>query len=1327
MIKLKSITILALIFLSGTVVAQSWLDRYNESLELYNQEEYVKSLATGEEALIQYKREGDINHSNYMAILRQLSVNAYIVNDLNKAKGYAQTEVDSWRTASRVDENIFVDALDNLGVMLTVTQEYDQAVSVLKEAFDLVSLSADKSTIEKAVIEGHLAEAYFASGELQESKTHFDSVLTILDQADEVPGDYLNFTYSYGTLLVDLKDYETGRQYLENIFQWYEETDTSPIVVNTNLGLGTAYTYLNQLGSGEKYYLLALEAVQSTPENYNISEIELKQKLAYNYEQQGRSEEAQVLMAEISTTVLSSSNGSASEQAMFLNNQATSSLNAGKIDEALGFYDEALRILETNKVEVDQNYTMILLNAIRANQQAGNLVKATEIASAAVKNYELAGINKFQLMTEYAGLLQEQGQFETASEYFELVISGDRSAWPSITTAKILNKAATYYQVKGDFERSATLYLEALGQKGIETDKALYQSLLFNYMTLLQAQGKLVEAQVLMDDLKTSIGDNDPEIYLGLLRNIGTLAQSRGDFRTASRRFTEALDLAKQLYGERSPEYADILLRIATLDKNLGNYQEAEPKFLFVSEIIAEAQGVNHPNYASVANNMGILYQQMGNYEKAQEKFNQAVEIYKNAYGEGNPDYVLSLENLATLYELKGEEEKALEILAITLQANKTIYGETNPNYAVSLHNYASLLQKTDRKDEAFAMLEKVLELQANSMGTLQPGYANSLHNLAILAQEQEKYDLADSLIDQVLLIRGTLFDVYHPAYNSALYSKAVLLQVTNKYDVAWITYNEVIEQYLYQIRKYFPSLSEVEKNAFYAKLAPVVNRYKEFCIEYYINYKQDPEILRKLYTVQLATKALLLNAVNKTREIIMNSGNEEIIAEFNTWTNLKKQLVNYYSYSKEQLIAEGINIATLEEEANAIEKSLSRQSTAFAGEFEQVEITWQTVAQKLRTDEMAVELIRIERNGIEDSITYAGLVLHQNSQSPSLVTMPFGASMESKYYNFYKNTVKYRVHDKLSYEVFWQPINDLIQGAKTIYISADGVYNKVNINTIFNVNTNNYLIEDYFVKYISSTKDLLNRRQANTENSRSILCMGDPAYDLQGDASRPAQLNEVQRSQLNMKQISPLPGTKREINYIDSLLQQNSWRVQAFTGSDALEAQLKQAKSANVIHLATHGFFMPDLKISEIESQAGLNDFDRNPLFRSGLLFAGASNQQNEVENDGVLTAYEAMNLYLDNTELVVLSACETALGDVKNGEGVYGLQRALVVAGAQNLIMSLWKVNDEATMELMQLFYSNWTSGNNVYQALQKAQIQMMKTHEEPYFWGGFIMIGI
>ncbi len=191
------------------------------------------------------------------------------------------------------------------------------------------------------------------------------------------------------------------------------------------------------------------------------------------------------------------------------------------------------------------------------------------------------------------------------------------------------------------------------------------------------------------------------------------------------------------------------------------------------------------------------------------------------------------------------------------------------------------------------------------------------------------------------------------------------------------------------------------------------------------------------------------------------------------------------------------------------------------------------------------------------------------------------------------------------------------------------------------------------------------------------------------------------------------------------------AWQTNLFVRREASVANIKKVQNTRLLHIATHGFFMPDIDVqSEGNFGIHLQNEQSNPLFRSGLLFAGsASALSQQIEagaDDGVLTAYEAMNLDLDETELIVLSACETGLGEVRNGEGVYGLQRAFIVAGAKSIVMSLWKVDDETTQLLMNNFYERWVSGTEKLLAFQQAQQELKEIHPEPYFWGAFVMLG-
>jgi CHAT domain-containing protein len=240
-----------------------------------------------------------------------------------------------------------------------------------------------------------------------------------------------------------------------------------------------------------------------------------------------------------------------------------------------------------------------------------------------------------------------------------------------------------------------------------------------------------------------------------------------------------------------------------------------------------------------------------------------------------------------------------------------------------------------------------------------------------------------------------------------------------------------------------------------------------------------------------------------------------------------------------------------------------------------------------------------------------------------------------------------------------------------------------------------------------------------------SAILVGNPAYDL--DNLKQYDLpEEWSDNSTRSFQLKPNPYTEREVKKIDKILTKNHWKSGVYVKNNASEENLKQAvQNPTVLHIASHGFYLEQASNSENP----ILGHSKNPLLRSILFLSGAQNtlrNQNIGKEDGIFTAYEMSNLNLKNTELVVLSACHTGLGRIKNGEGVYGLQRAVLTAGAKSLIISLWEVDDKATQELMVHFYESWCSGMAKQQAFRVAQLKVKEKYKNPFYWGGFVLIG-
>jgi len=426
-------------------------------------------------------------------------------------------------------------------------------------------------------------------------------------------------------------------------------------------------------------------------------------------------------------------------------------------------------------------------------------------------------------------------------------------------------------------------------------------------------------------------------------------------------------------------------------------------------------------------------------------------------------------------------------------------------------------------------------------------------------------------------------------------------------------------------------------------------------------------------------------------------------------------------SMSPQQLAENEIDPALLTQEVETLERELSQKSELFGQNFETRRITWENVKQSLRPNEVAIEMVRYRHfnHTFTDSVVYAALYVASDFKAPKAVVMKDGHNMETRYFRYYRNAIIGKIHDEVSYDAFWKPIVDAIGQTSTIYLSADGIYNQINLEAIPTPD-GRYIIDNSNIVLVSNTKDIYLRRIKSRpladQNTASMF--GNPKFYLTASTDR---------------MISPLPGTEKEVNALQRILESNGWVTTEYLETAAAEEKIKDLNSPKIFHIATHGLYRPTEEITlENQIERGEAILTQNPLMRTGLLLRGAGDllaktDYNYNMESGILTAYEAMSLNLDKTDLVVLSACETGLGDLQAGEGVYGLQRAFLVAGAKALIMSMFKVDDEATQKLMVKFYQKWISTNNLRESFIEAKKELRAEYPEPIYWGAFMMIGL
>ena len=890
-----------------------------------------------------------------------------------------------------------------------------------------------------------------------------------------------------------------------------------------------------------------------------------------------------------------------------------------------------------------------------------------------------------------------------------------------------LNNIAKLQIKLGQYEKaneSLTKALKILEQFRKEDNKKIY------LINAIETQATLFGIEGLFDDAEDNL-DRSARIIskadnlvgvdeLSTAKELSSLLIQLGRYSATEDLLTKLIADYEKQYGANSLRLIEPLVNKGRLTLAQGDYTAAEKIATRANQIALSVYGEKSTKTAPTQKLLSDIDYIIGDYDKAEDNILKALASQEKQFGRQHIEVAKSLSQLALIKFYKGDDGKQVEkLMQESLQIMGNKLGKDNPQYAEILKNVAVLNISEKKYTIAFSSLTQAETIWRTKTGSKSNINAASIYSLTGDVYYQLKnYKKAEEFYNKGKDLYNRFFSSNHPEYVKVLSKLAKVYYMEKDYKRAKKNIEEALGNYENFIKQYFPALSEREKAKYWNTIKGDFEFYNTLAFGQLEDFR---DLSGKVYNYQLLTKALLLSSSIKIRGRILNSNDEALKATYNLWVQKKEFLTNALSMSTQQLTDNAIDPAMLSNEVERLERELSEKSELFGQSFENKKITYENVQKSLGKNEVAVEMVRYRffNHSLTDSVMYVALYVKNDNSRPKVIQLPDGYRMETRYFRFYRNSIINKLPETSSYKVFWEPIQKEIGQYATIYLSPDGVYNILNLEAI-STPDGKYVIDNSNIVLVSNTKDLYLRKvKAKTAGaSNNATMFGNPTFYLSASTE---------------KTIASLPGTEKEVNELQDLLKQKGWKTNEYVETSASEERVKEVDSPKIFHIATHGFYTEAVeagdatKLTENEAQ-----MTENPLLKTGLLLKGAGDVLNKTKynyniESGILTAYEAMSLNLDKTDLVVLSACETGLGEISNGEGVYGLQRAFLVAGAKTLIMSMFKVDDEATQELILNFYKKWLTTNNLRQSFIDAKKELRVKYPEPIYWGAFMMIGL
>ena len=904
---------------------------------------------------------------------------------------------------------------------------------------------------------------------------------------------------------------------------------------------------------------------------------------------------------------------------------------------------------------------------------------------------------------------------------------------------------------------SSNLYTESSWQYVQQFMKNIeYAAWAGNYVEALKKEGVTKKLDIYMQDL------GNPLQYIKFCNQASINAYLLGSFDEHKAYSLKALKLVNKEHNNKKIIYANVREEAAATYIELSNLTTAELLLKQTLALRKQKLGDRDPSLFFPTKELSDLYLLIGNYSNADKITTEYLKLTLEVYGAKSIAYSLATFQSAKYSSAIGDNNKAKEMFEKCLKSQQALLGSKNLLLASTYIELAQI--NTKLNPENFVENEKQFKnggsIIDNAIGKNNLPYVQYLQLLAGFYISNQKYTLANSLLTEadkywqlklgtknvhiadIAMMFGksaymqsnykevdnqynkardiyeTIFSNTHPSYCLATAQMAKVAYMQKDKNKALSLMQVCMPQYLAFIEKYFPSLSFQEKSKFWFSMKDEFEFYNFLILNDEANSKN--KLTGNVYNNIIATKALLLTSDIKLRKQISTSGDTVLIRTFSEWLEQRELVSSMVSLSKDQMSELGVDPLQAETRLEELEKIMSARSSLFMEKGKAKAVKWTDVKAQLEKNEYAIEIFRYRYfdKVFSDSIIYGALILnHETIDGPEAVVMGNGKKMENRNYKYYRNSVINNQTDNYSYDIYWKSIKAVIPDQALIYLSSDGVYNQVNVEMFENTGTKKYVIDENEIVQVTNTKDIITEtpvRQRKKDKifvpTQYVLC-GNPDFYANGNKGGNA--------------LASLQGAEVEVAEIEMILKAAGKTNLALLNKEVTEDTLMSFKSPKAMHIATHGYFKETPKNQT-------DNFANNPLLNSGLMLTGSGtildNKENTYVNNtpGILTAYEVVNMNLDNTEIVVLSACETGKGQVEAGEGVYGLQRSFLIAGANCVIISLFKVNDEVTKSLMIEFYTNWLKSGDKRSAFNQAKRSIKAKYEDyPIFWGAFIMI--